>query len=271
MRLSAACASIVIVILLVAGVANARPGGGGGGARGGRPSMGRVGGGAARPSMPASRPQMAAPRPQMPMARPSMPYRAAQHAEHAASRGSGRWRHGRHGTAPGAKLPAAERGIAATAKSLPPLAAECNRPAAACSASAQYRVTTRARARSAHRVRHPPLAWQGVPAEPVSLGRALGSARRGLRRLRCPVVLASAPGQAQLAGQAADSQQSRHRCQVRSAGLVVVDRARARCQARLATVLEPPRQSRRFRVRTSPARAAGWPAVTGPDGLASAT
>ncbi len=72
-------------------------------------------------------------------------YRAAQHAEHAASRRSGRWRHGRHGPAPGAKLPAAERGIAATAKSLPPLAAECNRPAAACSSSAQYRVTSRAR------------------------------------------------------------------------------------------------------------------------------
>ena len=71
--------------------------------------------------------------------------RAAQHAEHAASRRSGRWRHGRHGPAPGAKLPAAERGIAATAESLPPLAAECNRPAAACSSSAQYRVTTRAR------------------------------------------------------------------------------------------------------------------------------
>ena len=61
MRLSAACASIVIVILLVAGVADARPGGGGGGgARGGRPSMGRVGGGAARPSMPTARPSMSA-------------------------------------------------------------------------------------------------------------------------------------------------------------------------------------------------------------------
>ena len=69
-------------------------------------------------------------------------HRAAQHAEHAASRRSGRWR---HGPAPGAKLPAAERGIAATAKPLPPLAAECKRPAAACSSSAQYRVTSRAR------------------------------------------------------------------------------------------------------------------------------
>ena len=89
-------------------------------------------------------------------------HRAAQHAEHAASRRSGRWRHGRHGTAPGAKLPAAERGIAATAKSLPPLAAECNRPAAACSASAQYRVSTRAR-------RDPPI---GTSTHPWWPGRA---------------------------------------------------------------------------------------------------
>ena len=69
-------------------------------------------------------------------------HRAAQHAEHAASRRSGRWR---HGPAPGTKLPAAERGITATAESLPPLAAECKRPAAACSSSAQYRITSRAR------------------------------------------------------------------------------------------------------------------------------
>ena len=82
MRLPAARVSIVIVVLLVAAVAEARPGGGGGG---GRPSMGRVGGGAARPSMPAARPatpmarpQMATPRPQMPMARPSMPAAASR-------------------------------------------------------------------------------------------------------------------------------------------------------------------------------------------------
>jgi len=85
MRLPAARVSIVIVVLLVAAVAEARPGGGGGG----RPSMGRVGGGAARPSMPAARPaaprarpQMATPRPQprpqMPMARPNMPAGASR-------------------------------------------------------------------------------------------------------------------------------------------------------------------------------------------------
>ena len=130
-------------------------------------------------------------------------------------------------------------------------------------------------ARSAHRVRHPPLAWQGVPAEPVSLGLVLGSARRGLRRLPCQVVqvlaLASAPGQVRPAGRVADLPRSRRRCQARSAGLVVVDRASARCQARLPTVLEPLQQSLRFRVRTSPARAAEWPAATGPDGPGSAT
>ena len=133
----------------------------------------------------------------------------------------------------------------------------------------------RGSARSAHRVLHPPLGWQGVLAEPVSLGRALESERRGLRRLPCPVVqvlvLASVPGQARPAGRAADSQRSRRRCQVRSAGLVVVDQVPARCPARSATALESPRRSRRFRVRTSPARAAGWPAATGPDGLAWAT
>jgi len=132
-------------------------------------------------------------------------------------------------------------------------------------------------ARSAHRVRHPPLAWQGVPVEPVSPGLALESEQRGLRRLPCRVVqvlaLASVPGQARPAGRAADSRRSRRQCRVRSAGLVVVDQVPPRCPARSATGLASPRRSRRFRVRTSPApaRAAGWPAATGPDGPASAT
>ena len=72
-------------------------------------------------------------------------HRAAQHAEHAAAaHGDARW-HGRHGPAPGTKLPAAECGIAAAAESLPPLAAQRNRAATAFGSGAQYRVTSRAR------------------------------------------------------------------------------------------------------------------------------
>ena len=126
-------------------------------------------------------------------------------------------------------------------------------------------------ARSAHRVRHPSQAWQGVPEEPVFPGRALESEPRGLRRLQCPAVRASAPGQAQPAGQGADSRRSRRRFRARSAGQGVVGLVPARSLARSATGLDSPRRSRRFRVRTSPARAAEWPAPTGPDGPGSAT
>jgi hypothetical protein len=73
-------------------------------------------------------------------------HRSAQHAEHAAaSHGDARWWHGGHGPAPGSKLPAAERRIAAAAESLPPLAAQRNRAATAFGSGAQYRVTSRAR------------------------------------------------------------------------------------------------------------------------------
>lgn len=126
-------------------------------------------------------------------------------------------------------------------------------------------------ARSAHRVRHPSQAWQVVPAEMGSLELALESARRGLRRLQCPAVRASAPGQAQPAGQGVDSRRSRRRSRARSAGQGVAGLVRARSRARSATGLEPPRQSRRFRARTSPAQAAVWPAATGPGGPGSAT
>ncbi len=72
--------------------------------------------------------------------------RAALHAEHAAAaHGDARWRHGGHGPAAGAKLPAAERGIAAAAESSPPLAAQRNRAATAFGSGAQYRVTSWAR------------------------------------------------------------------------------------------------------------------------------
>ena len=72
-------------------------------------------------------------------------HRAAQHAEHAAAaHGDARW-HGRHGPAPGTKLPAAECGIAAAAESLPPLAAQRNRAATAFGSGAQHRLTPRAR------------------------------------------------------------------------------------------------------------------------------
>jgi hypothetical protein len=75
-------------------------------------------------------------------------HRAAQHAEHAAAaHGDARWRHGRHGwhgPAPGSKLPAAERGIAATAESSATLASQRNRAAAAVGSGTQHRVTSRA-------------------------------------------------------------------------------------------------------------------------------
>jgi hypothetical protein len=72
-------------------------------------------------------------------------HRAARHAEHAASHGHGRWRHGGHGPAPGSKLSAAERGIAATTESGSPLASQRNFAAADCGSRAQHRLTSRAR------------------------------------------------------------------------------------------------------------------------------
>jgi len=76
-------------------------------------------------------------------------YRAAQHAEHAAaSRRDAQWwhgRHGRHDSAAGAKLPAAERGIAAAAQSRATLAAQRHVAAAGCVSGCQCRVASGAR------------------------------------------------------------------------------------------------------------------------------
>ena len=73
----------------------------------------------------------------------------AQHAEHAAaSRGDAQWWHGwhgRHDSAAGAKLPAAERGIAAAAQSRTTLAAQRHVAAAGCVSGSQCRVASGAR------------------------------------------------------------------------------------------------------------------------------
>lgn len=140
---------------------------------------------------------------------------AAQHAEHEpASHGDAQWWHGWHGPAPGSKLPAAERGIAATTESRPPLAAQRDGAAAACVPVAQHRVTSRARldppigscthpwsGRSSRRSWAPwsglwdrgDEAFAGSNARPSGLRRRARLSQQARGRIRDEAVAASGP------------------------------------------------------------------------------
>jgi hypothetical protein len=102
---------------------------------------------------------------------------AAQHAEHpAAPRGNARWRHGwheRHGPSAGAKLPAAQRGIAATAEPCATLVAQRRHSAPTRRSVTRHRVATGARF-------NPPIGSFARPRPGRSSGRSW-SPRSGRR------------------------------------------------------------------------------------------